>query len=114
MTVTVVCNADLEKFLAACRLALLQAAETAPDPLLGFACALAHQCLNNEYVYATTGDEEERAPTFARSAGGSAGRRRGRAAAVGRDGRQLFSIARDHWGGRPAGAALARSVSMRC
>ena len=29
--------------------------------MLGFACALAHQCFNNEYVYATTGDEEERA-----------------------------------------------------
>ncbi len=61
MTLTVVCSAELEKFLAACRLALLQTAETAPDPLPGFACALAHQCFNNEYVYATTGDEEERA-----------------------------------------------------
>ena len=62
MTVTVVCSADLEKFLTACRFALLQATETtALDPLLGFACALAHQCHNNEYVYATAGDEEERA-----------------------------------------------------
>jgi SAM-dependent methyltransferase/Flp pilus assembly protein TadD len=63
MTVTVVCNAELEKFLAACRLTLLQTAETAPpdDALLGFACALAHQCFNNEYVYATSGDEDARA-----------------------------------------------------
>jgi SAM-dependent methyltransferase/Flp pilus assembly protein TadD len=61
MTLTVVCNADLEKFLTACRFALLQATDTALDPLLGFACALAHQCHNNEYVYATVGDEEERA-----------------------------------------------------
>ena len=29
--------------------------------LLGFACALAHQCFINEYVYATIGDEEARA-----------------------------------------------------
>src|SRR6185436_7168590 len=63
MTPTVVCGADLEKSLAACRYALLQTAEAAPEAatLLGFACALAHQCFNNEYVYTTSGDEEERA-----------------------------------------------------
>ena len=61
MTLTVVCSADLEKFLAACRFALLQMAETAPDPLLGFACALAHQCFSNEYVYGTCADEDAQA-----------------------------------------------------
>jgi Flp pilus assembly protein TadD len=60
MTLTVVCGADLEKFLTACRFALLRAAETAPDGLLEFGCALAHQCFNNEYVYGTNADEDER------------------------------------------------------
>ena len=55
MTVAVVCNPDLEKFLAACRLALLRGRRdrTARPALLGFACALARQCYINEYVYAT-------------------------------------------------------------
>ena len=59
---TVVCDAGLEKFHAACRFALLEAAEAARDDALpGIGCALARQCFINEYVYAQTPDEEARA-----------------------------------------------------
>jgi Flp pilus assembly protein TadD/2-polyprenyl-3-methyl-5-hydroxy-6-metoxy-1,4-benzoquinol methylase len=66
MARTVVGDADLEKFLAACRFALLESAETAPsddvgEALLDVASALACQCFINEYVYATVDDEEARA-----------------------------------------------------
>ncbi len=62
---TVICDVTLERFLTATRAALLGFAETAPNALDGdqlrFACALARQCFNNEYVYAVTGDEPARA-----------------------------------------------------
>jgi SAM-dependent methyltransferase/Flp pilus assembly protein TadD len=63
MARTAVADADLEKFLAACRFALLEAAEAAPsdDFVLDVACALARQCFINEYVYAAAADEEARA-----------------------------------------------------
>jgi Flp pilus assembly protein TadD/2-polyprenyl-3-methyl-5-hydroxy-6-metoxy-1,4-benzoquinol methylase len=62
MARTVVGDADLEKFLAACRFALLETAETAPsDDALEVASALARQCFINEYVYAAADDEEARA-----------------------------------------------------
>jgi tetratricopeptide (TPR) repeat protein/SAM-dependent methyltransferase len=63
---TAVHDPALEKFLAACRFALLEIAEAAPpdtieDELLDTACALARQCFINEYVYAADEDEEARA-----------------------------------------------------
>jgi len=66
MARTVVGDADLEKFLAACRFVLLESAEAAGPgddggALLDAASALARQCFISEYVYATTGDEEARA-----------------------------------------------------
>jgi 2-polyprenyl-3-methyl-5-hydroxy-6-metoxy-1,4-benzoquinol methylase/Flp pilus assembly protein TadD len=64
MARTAVADADLEKFLAACRFALLEAAEAAPSDdaaLLDVACALARQCFINEYVYAAAAAEEGRA-----------------------------------------------------
>jgi tetratricopeptide (TPR) repeat protein/SAM-dependent methyltransferase len=61
---TVICDFELERFLTATRARLLEIAETAPDAVdeqqLRFACALARQCFSNEYVYATTGQEDER------------------------------------------------------
>ena len=54
----VICDVSLERFLTASRAALLDLVETAPGSIdgsqLGFVCALARQCFNNEYVYATT------------------------------------------------------------
>jgi Flp pilus assembly protein TadD/2-polyprenyl-3-methyl-5-hydroxy-6-metoxy-1,4-benzoquinol methylase len=65
MARAVIGNAELEKFLAACRFALLEAAETAPpgdsERLLDVASALARQCFINEYVYASAADEDARA-----------------------------------------------------
>jgi 2-polyprenyl-3-methyl-5-hydroxy-6-metoxy-1,4-benzoquinol methylase/Flp pilus assembly protein TadD len=60
---TAIADADLEKFLAACRFALLESAEAALSDvaLLDVACALARQCFINEYVYASAADEEARA-----------------------------------------------------
>ncbi len=63
---TPIYNVDLEKFLAACRDALLDAAAAAPsddrgEAMLGTAAALARQCFINEYVYAATPDEQTRA-----------------------------------------------------
>jgi Flp pilus assembly protein TadD/SAM-dependent methyltransferase len=63
---TVLTNADLEKFLAACRFALLEIVEATPaedadEALLGIASILARQCFINEYVYAADDDEEKRA-----------------------------------------------------
>src|SRR6185295_1919130 len=61
---TVICDLDLERFLNATRAQLLEIAETAPDAVddeqLRFACALARQCFSNEYVYATSEQEEAR------------------------------------------------------
>jgi len=66
MNAAVICDADLEKFLSACRFALLDAAEAASvtsvdATVLGFACALARQCYINEYVYTAADDEAARA-----------------------------------------------------
>ena len=66
MDSAVLYDADIEKFLAACRAALLEAAEATPpgdadDNLLGIAAALARQCFINEYVYAASDDEDARA-----------------------------------------------------
>ena len=66
MDSAVLYDADIEKFLAACRAALLETAEAtlpddAGDELLGIASALARQCFINEYVYAMSDDEETRA-----------------------------------------------------
>ena len=66
MQSTVVHDPALEKFLAACRFALLEIAEAAPrgeieDKLLDSACALARQCFINEYIYAADRSEEARA-----------------------------------------------------
>jgi SAM-dependent methyltransferase/Flp pilus assembly protein TadD len=66
MDSSVMHDADLEKFLAACRFALLESAEAAtPDEtneaLLGIASMLARQCFINEYVYATSPEEDGRA-----------------------------------------------------
>ena len=63
---TVVHDPALEKFLAACRFALLEIAEATPlgkteDHLLESACVLARQCFINEYVYAAEDAEEARA-----------------------------------------------------
>jgi SAM-dependent methyltransferase len=67
LTSTTVRRADLERLLACIRLQLLAAAHTAAaddyveQPVLGFCCALARQCFLNEYVFATTPEEEEQA-----------------------------------------------------
>lgn len=64
MARTAIADADIEKFLAACRFALLETAEAAPSDetaVLDAACALARQCFINEYVYAAAADEEARA-----------------------------------------------------
>lgn len=63
MARTVVGDAELEKFLTACRCALLETAEsTASDDIgLDGVSALAQQCFINEYVYALSEDEEARA-----------------------------------------------------
>src|SRR4029077_19017332 len=65
MSRTVVGDAELEKFLAACRFALLETAEAALSDesaaLLELAGALARQCFINEYVYATDENEDAHA-----------------------------------------------------
>ncbi|MGB9365482.1 MAG: tetratricopeptide repeat protein, partial [Xanthobacteraceae bacterium] len=72
----VVHDPALEKFLAACRFALLEIAEGTPtreieDELLDTACALARQCFINEYVYAAGDDEEARARRLGDRIGGA-------------------------------------------
>ncbi len=55
---------DLERVLTNARHAMLasDADNTPPDePLLGFYCAVASQCFTNQYIFATTPDEEGRA-----------------------------------------------------
>jgi tetratricopeptide (TPR) repeat protein/2-polyprenyl-3-methyl-5-hydroxy-6-metoxy-1,4-benzoquinol methylase len=59
-------DADLERVLTATRrmvldLAASEAAETAAGEELAFCCALARQCFVNEYVFACTGEETEKA-----------------------------------------------------
>jgi SAM-dependent methyltransferase len=63
MARTAIADADLEKFLATCRFALLETAEAALSDaaVLDVAVALARQCFINEYVYAAATGEEARA-----------------------------------------------------
>jgi hypothetical protein len=63
---TPICDVDLERLLAALRLAMLEVASAGSgaadrQSVLRVACALARQCFLNEYVYAHAGDELERA-----------------------------------------------------
>jgi tetratricopeptide (TPR) repeat protein len=67
---TPVNNLDMERFLTAARWAMLKAiearADTAPAALR-FYSALAQQCLINDYVFASTDDEERQAQTLRES-----------------------------------------------
>ena len=64
---TPVCGVALERFLTALRFAILSAAsgtassDAAGQDTVGFCCALAQQCFLNEYVFAATAGEFERA-----------------------------------------------------
>jgi len=64
---TPVCGVALERFLTALRFAILAAGSAAASSLavdqeiVDFCCALAQQCFLNEYVFAVTADEFERA-----------------------------------------------------
>jgi tetratricopeptide (TPR) repeat protein/SAM-dependent methyltransferase len=58
-----VCDPELERYLTAQRVAMLDAADAgAPgdDSILAFQAALARQCFINEYVFAVTDSEQER------------------------------------------------------
>lgn len=58
---TPVRDVAFERLLTSLRLSLLadaMAGKTASEPALGFACALAKQCFINEYVFATTPEED--------------------------------------------------------
>lgn len=66
MESAVLYDGDIEKFLAACRFALLETAEATPpgdagDILTGVASAVARQCFINEYAYPADADEDARA-----------------------------------------------------
>ena len=61
-----VCDEALERLLTRLRRALLDLAssseaDTAPQPVSGFCCALARQCFINEYVFHRGEEEEEQA-----------------------------------------------------
>jgi 2-polyprenyl-3-methyl-5-hydroxy-6-metoxy-1,4-benzoquinol methylase len=61
-----------ERLLTALRRSLLNAAqggEAASGPVVDFACALARQCFINEYIFATTPDEESRVEQLRRALG---------------------------------------------
>jgi 2-polyprenyl-3-methyl-5-hydroxy-6-metoxy-1,4-benzoquinol methylase len=60
---TPVCGVALERFLTALRFAILSAgsATAADQNTVSFCCALAQQCFLNEYVFAASADEFERA-----------------------------------------------------
>src|SRR5499433_168771 len=64
---TPVCDIELERFLTAVRFTMLEAASAGLDlhqveePALGCFCALAQQCFINEYIFALTDHETERA-----------------------------------------------------
>ena len=54
-------NIDFERVMTSLRLSLLDSAgagETISPPALAFACTLATQCFINEYIFATTADED--------------------------------------------------------
>ena len=65
MSVTVVCDIELERLLTTCREALLESAlaahDVGNDALLSFYGALANQCFINEYVFFRTGAESIKA-----------------------------------------------------
>jgi tetratricopeptide (TPR) repeat protein/SAM-dependent methyltransferase len=66
MVTVPVCDIGLERLLTHARAALLdlaatQAASTISDAGLSFCCALAQQCFINEYVFASSSEEQERA-----------------------------------------------------
>ena len=66
MEVTPVCDVELERFLTAARCAMLEftaapALSAANDGVLAFHCALARQCFINEYVFACTDEDADRA-----------------------------------------------------
>jgi tetratricopeptide (TPR) repeat protein/SAM-dependent methyltransferase len=64
LTVTPVCDAELERLLTACRAALLNLAvqdrqgDTLTVPAIAFFSALARQCFINEYVFASSDEED--------------------------------------------------------
>jgi 2-polyprenyl-3-methyl-5-hydroxy-6-metoxy-1,4-benzoquinol methylase len=61
-----------ERLLTSLRRSLLNAAQAraaASDAVVGFACALARQCFINEYVFATTPDEDSRVEQLRRALG---------------------------------------------
>jgi SAM-dependent methyltransferase len=63
-----------ERLLTSLRLSLLQSATTAPkisDAVLDFGCALAKQCFINEYVFATTAEEDEQLDRLTRAIEGA-------------------------------------------
>lgn len=63
-----------ERLLTALRASLASAAtagKPVADPILGFACALARQCFINEYVFATTPDEDEQLEGLRRALSGA-------------------------------------------
>jgi SAM-dependent methyltransferase len=65
LTSTLVCDIELERFLTACRFALLEEARMGSQQIeesaLCFFCALAEQCFINEYIFANTEYETEQA-----------------------------------------------------
>ena len=56
-----------ERLLTSLRRSLLQNREAASGAAAGFACALAQQCFINEYVFATTPDEDSRVEQLRRA-----------------------------------------------
>ena len=63
-----------ERLLTALRASLASAAtagKPVADPILGFACALARQCFINEYVFATTPDEDVQLEDLRRARSGA-------------------------------------------
>ena len=63
-----------ERLLTALRASLASAAtagKPVADPILGFACALARQCFINEYVFATTPDEDVQLEDLRRALSGA-------------------------------------------
>jgi SAM-dependent methyltransferase len=73
---TPVCDVDLERFFTALRFALLEMASDDRSAVVGeqvlrFSCALARQCFLNEYVYAHSGDEIDRARVLRDSVAGA-------------------------------------------
>ena len=71
---TPICDVAFERLLTALRASLASAAtagKPVADPILGFACALARQCFINEYVFATTPDEDVQLEDLRRALSGA-------------------------------------------